>query len=69
MAMNASIKWTDGRQFLAESGSGHSVVPGSAAQRCPGATTRVPRNDRSGARLRCTVVPDSDRRGARRQPP
>jgi len=26
MAMNASIKWTDGRQFLAESGSGHSVV-------------------------------------------
>jgi putative redox protein len=26
MAMNTSIKWTDGRQFLAESGSGHSVV-------------------------------------------
>ncbi|QEM80730.1 MULTISPECIES: OsmC family protein [Halomonas] len=24
--MNVSVKWTDGRQFLAESGSGHSVV-------------------------------------------
>lgn len=24
--MKASIKWTDGRQFVAESGSGHSVV-------------------------------------------
>ena len=24
--MKASVKWTDGRQFLAESGSGHSVV-------------------------------------------
>ena len=24
--MKASVKWTDGRQFVAESGSGHSVV-------------------------------------------
>lgn len=24
--MKANIKWTDGRQFVAESGSGHSVV-------------------------------------------
>lgn len=24
--MKASIKWTDGRQFVAEAGSGHSVV-------------------------------------------
>ncbi|MBF8223852.1 MULTISPECIES: OsmC family protein [Halomonadaceae] len=24
--MQASVKWTDGRQFVAESGSGHSVV-------------------------------------------
>ena len=24
--MEASVKWTDGRQFVAESGSGHSVV-------------------------------------------
>lgn len=24
--MKASLKWTDGRQFVAESGSGHSVV-------------------------------------------
>ncbi|MEQ6888695.1 OsmC family protein [Halomonas sp. CS7] len=24
--MKASVKWTDGRQFVAESGSGHSVI-------------------------------------------
>lgn len=24
--MKASVKWTDGRQFIAEAGSGHSVV-------------------------------------------
>ena len=24
--MKAQVKWTDGRQFIAESGSGHSVV-------------------------------------------